>query len=95
MHKTMAKTGVSSASHPPVERSEVKWAGPSVASELDLASGEGLLLHGYGAVAAQHSDRQLPLPVVGLLVPLVHRQRIKRWDQSHLSTSQENSPITF
>lgn len=72
----------------------MRWAGyEGRGSELDLAGREGLLLHGYGAVAAQHSDQQLPLPVVGLLVPLVHCQRIKRWDQSHLRTGQGNTPI--
>lgn len=30
--------------------------GGALDSELDLAGGESLLLHGYGAVAAQHSD---------------------------------------
>ena len=56
----------------------------SVPSELDLAGGEGLLLHGHGAVAAQDGDVQLPLPLVGLLVPLVHHHRVKGRDQSHL-----------
>ena len=41
--------------------------------ELQLAGGEGLVLHGHGAVAAQHGDAQRPVPGVGLLVPLVHR----------------------
>lgn len=43
-------------------------------SELHFTGREGLLLHGHSAVAAQHGNAQLPLPLVGLLVPLMHRQ---------------------
>lgn len=49
-------------------------APPKNPSELHLAGREGLILHGHGAIAAQHRDAQLLLPVVGLLVPLVHHQ---------------------
>lgn len=42
-------------------------------SELHLTSREGIILHGHGAIAAQHGDRQLPLLDVALLVPLMHR----------------------
>lgn len=61
---------------------------PGGPSELHLAGGEGLLLHGHGAVAAQHSDPQVPQTLVGILVPVVHRQRIKGWDESHLQEVQ-------
>lgn len=66
------------------------WAGHS---ELHFAGGEGLLLHGHCAVAAQHSDQQLPLAVMGVLVPLMHCQRIKRWNESHLRTRKIPRPI--
>lgn len=66
------------------------WAGHS---ELHFAGGEGLLLHGHCAVAAQHSDQQLPLAVMGFLVPLMHCQRIKRWNESHLRTRKTPRPI--
>lgn len=62
-------------------------------SELHLAGGESLLLHGDGAVAAQHGDAQLSLPLVRLLVPLVHHQRIKRRNERHLGGGQGNRPI--
>lgn len=66
------------------------WAGHS---ELHFAGREGLLLHGHCAVAAQHSDQQLPLAVMGFLVPLMHGQRIKRWNESHLRTRKIPWPI--
>lgn len=40
--------------------------------ELHLAGGEGLVLHGHGAIAAQHGDAQRLVPSMSLLVPLVH-----------------------
>lgn len=53
-------------------------------SELHFAGREGLLLHGHGTVATQHCNSQLPLPLVGLLIPLMHCHRVKSRDQGHL-----------
>ena len=41
--------------------------------ERHLAGREGLVLHGHGAVAAQHCDAQRLVPDVSLPVPLTHR----------------------
>lgn len=54
------------------------------ASKLYLAGGKGLVLHGDSAVGAQHGDAQLLLSVLGLLVPLLHRRRLKGGDHCHL-----------
>lgn len=52
--------------------------------KLHFACWEGLVLHGHRAVAAEDGDGEIFLPLVGLLVPVVHRQRIECGDQSHL-----------
>ena len=56
--------------------------------ELHLAGGEGLVLHGHSAVAAQHRDAQRLVPGVRLLIPLVHHHRIEGGDQGHLWVGQ-------
>ena len=60
-------------------------------SELDLAGGEGLVLHDHGAAGGQHHDVELLLLLVGLLVPLPGHLCVMGGDQSHLvdTTSRE------
>lgn len=53
-------------------------------SELYFASRESLFLHGHGAVAAEHSDTQLLLSLLALLVPFMNGKRLKRGYQCHL-----------
>lgn len=62
-------------------------------SELDLAGGEGLVLHDDGAAGGQNHDVQILLPLVGLLVPVPSHLGIVGWDQSHLTTSQEQHQL--
>lgn len=58
------------------------------ASEFDLAGGEGLVLHGHGAVGAQDGDVEVTLSLQSLLVPLLHRHRLKGGDDSHLHSAR-------
>lgn len=57
---------------------------PKSASKLYLAGRKGLVLHGDSAVGSEHGDAQLLLSVQGLLVPLLHRHRLKGRDHCHL-----------
>lgn len=45
--------------------------------ELHLAAWEGLVLHGSGAVAAQHHDVQFLVPGMSILVVLMHYHQIE------------------
>lgn len=58
---------------------EAEWA-----LELDFAGGEGGLLHGHCAVAAQNGHMVLLLLLQSLLVPVVHGHGVKGWDEGHL-----------
>lgn len=57
----------------------------SWSSELDLAGGEGLILHDDGTAGGQNHDVEVLLPLVGLLVPLPGHLSVVGWYQSHLS----------
>lgn len=59
-------------------------ASHSMPLELYLTGRKGFVLHGNSAVGSQDSDAQLPLPVQGLLVPLLHQNRLKSRDHRHL-----------
>jgi len=59
--------------------------------ELDLAGGEGLVLHDDGAAGGQDHDVELLLPLVGLLVPLTGHLRVVGRDQGHLGGRGERS----
>ena len=63
------------------------------ASKLYLAGGKGLILHGDSAVRAQHADAQLLLSVQGLLVPLLHRHRLKGGDDCHLKERKKKREV--
>lgn len=67
-------------------------AGPGagvVLSELNLAGREGLILHDDRAAASQDQDVQVPLLLVGLLVPLTGHLCVMGWDQGHLGGRQD------
>lgn len=53
-------------------------------SELDLAGGEGLILHDYGAAGGQNHDVELLLPLVRLLVPFTGHLSVVGGDERHL-----------
>lgn len=64
-----------------------EWVGEGKSrpsSELDLAGGEGLVLHDYGAAGCQDHDVEVLLPLVGLLVPIPGHVRVVGRDQGHL-----------
>lgn len=63
------------------------------ALKLYLASRKGLVLHGDGAVGAEHSDAQLLLLVQGLLVPLLHLHRLKGGNHCHLGVPMEKAVL--
>lgn len=54
-------------------------------SELDLAGGEGLILHDYGAAGGQNHDVQVLLPLVRLLIPFPGHLCVMGRDQSNLT----------
>lgn len=56
----------------------------SLASQLDLARREGLVLHHHGAAAGQNHDVQVLLFFMGVLVPLPHHLRVVCWDEGYL-----------
>lgn len=62
---------------------------PTSALKLYLAGRKGLVLHGDSAVGSQHCDAQLLLSVQGLLVPLLHRYRLKGRDHCHLEVKRK------
>lgn len=52
--------------------------------KLDLAGGEGLILHDHGAAGGQDHDVELLLPLMGLLVPVAGHLRVVGGDEGHL-----------
>lgn len=52
--------------------------------KLDLAGGEGLVLHDHGAAGGQDHDVELLLPLMGLLVPVAGHLRVVGGDEGHL-----------
>lgn len=52
--------------------------------KLDLAGGEGLVLHDHGAAGGQNHDVELLLLLVRLLVPVAGHLRVVGGDEGHL-----------